>query len=130
METGMDIPDRGKIEIDNVDGDHLWQFAVVLPRFQAARILFAPIKQTPLVHVLLVTQLHLDICPGAVPQYRTDIKYARLVAYYFRREGLVFKDLHGVEPVSAGSVKYRIDEAQQLDLVAFFPHDLVEKEIV
>jgi hypothetical protein len=130
MKTGMDIPDRWKIKIDNVDGDHIWQFAVVLSRFQAVRVLFAPIEQTPLVHVLLVTQLHLDICPCAVLQYRTDIEDTGLIAYHFTREGLVFKNLHGVEPFSSGSVKYRIDEAQQLDLVAFFSHYFEKKEII
>jgi hypothetical protein len=66
-----------------------------------------------------VTHLHLDICPGTVLQYRADIEGVRLVAFYFRRESFVLKDLHGVEPVFAGSVKYRIDEAQQLDLIAY-----------
>jgi hypothetical protein len=72
MKTGMYLYERRKIEIVNVDGERVRQLTVVLPRSQTSRVFSAPVEKAAPSHVLLVTQLHLNICPGAVLQYRSD----------------------------------------------------------
>ena len=41
----------------------------------------------------------------------------------FRGQSFVLDDFHGGEPIVAGSPQHRVEEAQKLDFVAFFPHE-------
>ena len=62
----MEVPDRKKLKIDDVDGDYLGQFPVILSGVKAFDKLLAPVKEASLVHVALVTELNFDVDPDSL----------------------------------------------------------------
>jgi hypothetical protein len=130
MKPRVGIPYGRKVEVDYVHGYNVRQFLVVLPLFQAFRVFLAPVKKTPSIHVVLVSDLHLDIDPGFALQDCPHVENAGLVAYDFRRQVFVFDDFHGGKAVFPGFSQDSVKEAQKLDFVAFFAHYFVEKEII
>jgi len=130
MKTGMVIPRIQKVEINYVYCYNVRKFPVILPRSQAFGVFFAPVKQTPFIHIVLVPELYLDIHSGIALQYCPDIEYAGLVADYFCRKGPVLYNFHRAEHVIACPAKDGIEESEELYLIALLAHYLVKKVII
>ena len=130
METGMKITGSEELKINDVDGYYPRQFLVFLSFFQAFYHLPACVKETPVFHVVVITELNFYIDPGTSLQHCPEVKDTGFEAYCFRIQGLVFQNFDRDKPVFAGSVQDCIEEGKKLFLIPLLAKYLEEEEIV
>ena len=118
-----------EVEADDVDRDRVRKLAVVFAAFQVPRVQLAPIEQAAAVHVALVVELHLDVCPGSVGQGRARVESAGLARERVPGERPVL-NLEGLDRLSPRGREDRVEEAGKLRLASPLAHDLSEQEVV
>ena len=74
--------------------------------------------------------LDFDVDGGSVRQAGEDIEYTGFVADVFGVEETVFEDFDGSQWLRVCPLEDRVEETEELDFVAFFPHDFEEEEVV